>query len=266
MAALVCVLLLLCAASTTIGSTIHKLILQRTILLISHNSLRLCCCHQRCVVACIVTGWSTNHDQILSLVLSATQLRSRSWRWIRNAISNMLDRLIHIGCTFLAALLWCDNLNTIGCGNRSIWMNPTWKKWLIHLFHKGIEQYFSFFTAQYISLILDSSCWRLFLFTKAPFHRSLISLVRGSTSVHNGLSIRWRFHIVRILWLLLLLSHIGWLPRWCVIILHDNHHHPASFPLRLRLLLLIVMPCADIYILIWIIILLTLRPASPMWV
>jgi hypothetical protein len=45
MAALVCVLLLLCAASPTIGSTIHKLILQRTILLISHNSLRLCGCH-----------------------------------------------------------------------------------------------------------------------------------------------------------------------------------------------------------------------------
>jgi hypothetical protein len=56
MAALVCVLLLLCTASSAISCTIHKLILQRTVLLISHNTLSLGCGHKRCVVACVISG------------------------------------------------------------------------------------------------------------------------------------------------------------------------------------------------------------------
>jgi hypothetical protein len=160
----------------------------------------------------------------------------------------MLDRFIHISCSLLAALLWCDNLDSICSGYWSVRMDPTWEKRLIHLFHKRIEQHFSFLAAQYISLILDCSSWRLFLFTEAPFHRSLISRVRRASTIHDSLSIWRRFHIVCILRLLLLLSYVGWLAGVSVIILHDNHHHPAAFPLRLWLLLLIVVVGADIYI------------------
>ena len=256
MAAWVCVLLLLCTSSAAISCTIHKLILQRAILLISHNALRLGCSHERSIVACIVSSWSTHHYQILSLVLSTTQLRPWSRRWIRHAIPDVLDRFIHIGCSFLATFLWCNNLDSICSGYWSIWMNTAWEKRLIHLFHKRVEQNFSFFAAQDISLILDCSSWGLFLFSKAPFQRSLISWVRRatSTSIHDSLSIWWRFHIVSILWLLLLHPNVRWLTRRCVIILHDNHHHPATLPLRLWLLLLIVLVGAYIYMkeLIWI--------------
>ena len=158
MAAWVCVLLLLCTSSAAISCTIHKLILQRTILLISHNALRLGCSHERCIVASIVSSWSTHHDQILSLVLSTTQLRPWSRRWIRHAIPDVLDGFIHIGCSFLATLLWCNNLDSICSGYWSIWMDTAWEKRLVHLFHKRVEQNFSFFAAQDISLILDCSC------------------------------------------------------------------------------------------------------------
>ena len=133
------ILLLLCTASSAVSSTIHKLILQRAVCLISYNALSLGSGHQWCVVARVVSSWTSYHHQILSLVLSAAQLRPRPRGRIGHAIPYVLDRLIHISCGLLAALLRRYYLDSISSGYRSIRMNATWEKWLVHLLHKCVE-------------------------------------------------------------------------------------------------------------------------------
>ncbi len=168
----------------------------------------------------------------------------------------MFDRFIHICSCFLRTFLGSYNLNPICSRYGCILVNGIRVHRLIHLLHKGIEQHFPFFAAQNIVLILSTYyCWGLFLFCKSAFHRGLISLVRSNSSIHYSLCIRRWFHVVGILWLLLLLlmPDVGWLSSCRIvvaIVLHDNHHHAAAFPLRLRLLLLIVVIRADIYL--WI--------------
>ena len=132
-------LLLLCTASTAVSGTIYKLILQRAVCLISYNALSLSSGHQWCIVARVVSSRTSHHHQILSLVLSAAQLRPWPRGRIGHAIPNVLDRLIHISCGLLAALLRRYYLDSISTGYGSIRMNATWEKWLVHLLHKCIE-------------------------------------------------------------------------------------------------------------------------------